>query len=533
MKRILTYTFSSLILALGLSACNLEETPKDQIGEEEAFQNSSLVYLNTVATLYNEIGGGGGSQGLGGPDRGIYDLNTITSDEAIIPKRGSDWEDGGLWMNLYQHKWSVDNAIIKGSWDYLYRVIGKVNGSLDKLASLNTEGGENNVIPTYQAELRAFRAMFYYYLLDLFGNVPLVVTSEQKISDVKQSPRSEVFGFVVKELTESLPLLNDANSSKPGRYYGRITKPVAYFLLAKLALNSKVYADDNWADGVADGEYTFKINDTSMDAWTATIYFCDKITEMGYKLEPNYLQNFAVKNESSVENIFVIPMEPGTYNARNMMMVRSRHYEHGKAFSQDGWNGTSLTKEGLQVFRKGKEDPRLELSFFTGKVQGPDGKFVQADGKDLEYKPDAIALDVSNTPNEKLAGARWKKYELDNTAESAGQLVHNDYVLFRYADVLLMRSEALVRQGKSGDADLNAVRERVGAGTRVANLQNILDERLMELNWEGHRRQDLIRFGQYNKAISDRPASDPSRTVFPIPAEVLSLNPKLSQNPGY
>ena len=133
----------------------------------------------------------------------------------------------------------------------------------------------------------------------------------------------------------------------------------------------------------------------------------------------------------------------------------------------------------------------------------------------------------------KTAGARLAKYEFDLTAQAGGQLVHNDWVLFRYADVLLMKSEALVRAGQNGDAELQQVRARAGAGARPATLNNLLDERLLEFAWEGMRRQDLIRFGKYHLPISDRPVSSPYRTVFPIPVDVLSLNSNLTQNPGY
>lgn len=503
--------------------------------EEEAYKSSVLIYLNTVANLYTEVGGTDGSQGLAGTDRGVYDLNTFTADEALLPTRGGDWFDGGLWQDMFKHNWSIDNSIIKGSWDYLYRVIGKSNQSLDKLNELIELDPENTLLPVYQAEVKAFRAMYYYYLLDLYARVPIVESSSVKISDVKQSSRSEVFEFVVKELEESIPYLVSANSSKFGEYYGRMTKPVAYFLMAKLALNSQVYADNDWTDndGIPNGHANFTVDDTQMNAWEATIAYCDKITDLGYKLEPNFSANFSVTNELSSENIFVIPMDPINYEARNMNLVRSRHYAHAKAFSQDGWNGASATKEALAIFRKDGVDPRTKMTYFMGKVYGPDGNPVLDEDVELEYKPDAIALDVSGIEEEKTAGARMAKYEFDTNAQSAGQLVRNDWVLFRYADVLLMKSEALVRNGMNGDAELQKVRSRVGAPARAATLNNILDERMLEFAWEGLRRQDLIRFGKFHQPITDRPVSAPFRTVFPIPADVLSLNTNLSQNPGY
>ncbi len=534
MKNKILYSFI-FSFAFILFGCSLSENPSDQMPENEAFKSPVLIYLNTVANLYTEIGGSGGSQGLAGPDRGVYDLNTFTADEALLPTRGGDWFDGGLWQDIFKHNWKTDNSVVKGSWDYLYRVIGKTNQSLDKLNSLIEENPENQYLPVYKAEVRAIRAMYYYYLMDLYARVPIVETAAMKIADVKQSSRSEVFAFVKKELEESIPYLSTANSSKQGEYYGRMTRPVAFYLMAKLALNAKVYGDDDWTDnnGIPNGTATFTINGANKTPWEATIAYCDSITNLGYSLESDFSKNFSVTNESSKENIFVIPMDPVLYSARNMNLVRSRHYAHAKAYSQDGWNGASATKEALAIFRKGSVDPRMNKTYFLGKVYGPDGNPVMDGTNELEYKPDAIALDVSGSTYEKTAGARMAKYEFDLTAQAGGQLVHNDWVLFRYADVLLMKSEALVRAGQNGDTELQEVRGRVGATARTATLDNILDERLLEFAWEGLRRQDLIRFGKYIQPISDRPVSAPYRIVFPIPVDVLSLNTNLTQNPGY
>ena len=533
-SKIYIYSFIAAF-SLVLFGCSLNEDPKDQMPEDEAFKSPVLIYLNTVANLYTEIGGSGGGSGLAGTDRGVYDLNTFTADEAMLPTRGGDWFDGGLWQDMFKHAWKTDNSVVKNGWEYLYRVIGKANQSLDKLNELIDQNPENKYLPVYKAEVRAIRAMYYYYLLDLYARVPIVETATLKIADVKQSTRSEVFAFVKKELEESMPYLSTANSAKQGEYYGRMTRPVAFFLMAKLALNAQVYADNDWTDnnGIPNGTATFTIGGANKTPWQATIAYCDSITALGYALEGNFSKNFSVTNESSKENIFVIPMDPVLFSARNMNLVRSRHYAHAKAYSQDGWNGASATKEALAVFRKESVDPRMEKTYFLGKVYGPDGNPVMDGNNALEYKPDAIALDVSGSTNEKTAGARMAKYEFDNTAQAGGQLVHNDWVLFRYADVLLMKSEALVRAGQNGDAELQEVRARVGATARTATLDNLLDERLLEFAWEGLRRQDLIRFGKYHQLISDRAASAPFRTVFPIPADVLSLNKNLTQNSGY
>ena len=132
-----------------------------------------------------------------------------------------------------------------------------------------------------------------------------------------------------------------------------------------------------------------------------------------------------------------------------------------------------------------------------------------------------------------------KKYAIDKNATRDGKMMDNDIVLFRYADALLMSAEAKLRNGMDGQADYDAVRERADMPTREISLQNLLDERLLELCWEGWRRQDLIRFRQYeslfmgdswNAKVNER---DGHTTVFPIPADIITLNPNLVQNKGY
>lgn len=543
-RRVLYSLLITATTAMGLSSCDafLSENPKDQITEEQAYQNPTLLYLNTVASLYTQVGANGGGAGLQGTDRGLYDLNTFTTDEAMLPTRGGDWYDGGLWQNLFLHKWGTKNDLVKNTWDYLYRVIAQSNQSLDKLKEIQESEPKNLSVPKYISEVRAFRAMYYYYLLDMFARVPLVTSSSVAMKDVVQSERSVVFNFIKTELEESVGDLNDAHSNLQGEYYGRITKPVAYYLLAKLAINAEIYADDNWTDGnKIDGKnIKFTVDGAEKNAWEATIAYCDKITNLGYKLEPKFESNFSIKNESSVENIFTIPMDANLYKNEFYNLIRSRHYNHGNAYGQGGWNGSSATKEALDAFGYGtsSQDPRFNLSYYAGKVEGPNGIIKLDDGTYLEYFPSEIALDMSGKPSEKTAGARMKKYELDASATNDGKLQSNDVVLFRYADVLLMKSEAKVRGGMNGDAELTEVRKRAGATPDVkATLETLLSERLREFAWEGLRRQDLVRFSKFTRAYTDRPQLPKEETgytiVFPIHEDVLNLNGKLTQNHGY
>ncbi|SQC98218.1 SusD family [Bacteroides ovatus] len=124
-----------LITCLGLFSCSkfLEENPKDKLPEDDVYNTISEVYLNAVASLYTYVGGYSDSQGLQGTGRGVYDLNTFTSDEAIIPTRGGDWYDGGFWQGLYLHDWGIENDAIQATWEYLYKVVMLSNKSLERI----------------------------------------------------------------------------------------------------------------------------------------------------------------------------------------------------------------------------------------------------------------------------------------------------------------------------------------------------------------------------------------------------------------
>lgn len=533
------FALSVLALSLSLTSC-LDETPKDQIPETEIYDSANSLYVNAVASLYNYIGAHEEGEGLQGTCRGIYDYNTLTTDEAIIPIRGGNWYDGGLWENMYNHTWTATDTDLYNVWKYLYKVIVLSTKSLETIEKHKALLTEQQRVD-YTAEVRAVRAMYYYYAMDMFGRIPILQSSTQKTAEIRQSNRSDVFWYVVKELQDVAPLLANEHSNLQGNYYGRVTRPVAWFLLAKLSLNAEVYTDDDWTDSSRpDGKtIMFDIEGNKKNAWQTCVHYCDLITAAGYTLEADYTKNFAVHNEGSTENIFTIPLDKILYLNEFHYLFRSRHYAHGGAYSGASENGTCATLHTMAVngFGTNTPDARLDMNFYTGKVE-VDGKYVTLDdGTPLEYKPLAVEKNLTASPYLETAGARMKKYEVDRTAYSDGRMPDNDIVLYRYADVLLMKSEAKVRNGESGDEEMNAVRSRVGMPSLSATLDNILNERLLELVWEGWRRQDMIRFGTYCKQYDIHTPSEADKkgytTVFPIPEKTHELNPNLKQNPGY
>ena len=551
MKR---YRFLFLLLAaLSMTSC-LDEHPKDQLDEDAIYGSASDIYINAVASLYNYIGGANESEGIQGTCRGIYDYNTLTTDEAMIPIRGGDWYDGGLWNAMYQHRWTADDQSLYDTWKYTYKVIVLANKSLDIISSksgLLSAAQQQE----YRAEVRAIRAMFYYYAMDMFGRVPLVLsTDEQRYSSLfqGQTDRSSIFHFVFQELQQVLPSLPDQHSNKEGNYYGRITQPVVNFLLAKLALNAEIYMYDDWTQGYANrpkgSDIHFSVpaadvsshgGDKELNAWETCIYYCDKLAEEGYVLESDDAFNFSTHNETSKENIFTIPMDKNIYTNQFHYLFRSYHYTHGGALGWGSENGTCATISTMKANHYGEadEDARCKMNFVAGVVKVDGHELLMDNGKPLEYQPFEVAQNLTNSKFIKTAGARMAKYEVDRTSYMDGKLQSNDIVLFRYADALLMKAEAKVRNGENGDEELNRIRARVGMPYRKATLDNILEERLLELVWEGWRRQDLIRFGKFTGAYDLRtPLQSESSgytTVFPIPQKCIDLNSELVQNKGY
>lgn len=566
---------SMLLSSILLASCSLDETPRSKFSEEEAFSTPKLVYVNTVANVYSSIG-----NGLYGSDGGsVHTFQEFSSDASMIPGRQGDWVDGGAWQNIFLHNFESSVSKYNDVWNNLYRVIGLANSSIDRL---NKYLDEHPEYAEYVYELRALRAVYYYYVMDLFGQVPLVVSSQVSANEVAQSNRSDVFKFVTSELAECIPHLSDSKSQNEGEYYGRITKAVAYMCMAKCAINAPVYTIDDTTptsysafvgtdksgkataseeQGNTISEMGKKINITldgeTRNAWETAAYCADQIASLGYRLQPSYADNFIVANQNSVENIWTRPNDCVNYKIEDYNIVRTLHYNHGGAIGYQGWNGACSSKQQMQVYGYGtaNPDPRLKLNFYTDKdYMEETGKAVEdgATGKDLEYMPLAVKVDFSaeDDPHAmKCAGARMKKYEFDKSTTQQYSF-NNDLVIWRYADALLLKAEAEYRMGNKAEAltIVNEVRDRVAATPRTElTLNDILDERMLELAWEGVRRPDQIRFCTFTEPTVDRfngvthnaSAGDYNddtqgyTMVYPIPYAVLNLNKNLKQNPGY
>lgn len=496
-----------LFLLLSASMCftiactKLDETLYSQIPADQYGQTPSEIET-IVGRAYASLRGFADATSNSYPTcEYVFFLDECVSDEACIPTRGTDWFDGGRYQEAQFHTWTAQNAMILSSWRYCYQGIAKVNQVIYAVdQSTQTEAFKDKI----KAELRGVRALYYYRLLDMFGNVPLV-TNFLDTELPKNSTRAQVYAFVEKELTEILPLLPSTI------IYGRFTQNVANTLLARLYLNSEVFI------GKA--------------RWQDCIDACDKVT--GYILEPDYFTNFLTANEVSREIIFAIPYDHKAGTVGNYMSSMSFHYNQKYAFSSTAnypWSANGLCgKPGLYSSFEDKDSRRkallegVQINLATGTP------VLMADGNELNYTEE-ITDYTKALQNE---GVRMKKYEVKDGEQWERD---HDYVVMRYAEILLMKAECLVRLGDAAAAQplIAQIRTRAGLDVPATIDLKVIDSELRhEFVFEDHRRTDNIRMGDFFKPWWNKDVTPAYRGIFPIPQSEIEKNKNLVQNPGY
>lgn len=504
------YLLSALLFgALSMTSCtNLDEELFDKVSMDDYGKTESEVQT-IVGGAYSTLRGYGASTDEGNgvncypTCEYVFFLNECASDEACIPTRGSDWDDGGRYRELQHHSWTPNNQCVLAGWRYAFTGVSKVNAIIYQVdqSSLSDEG-KNKV----KAELRGLRAYYYWLLLDQFGNVPICTDFTQKELPAN-SPRKEVYAFVENEINDILPYL------PTGVQYGRMTQNVAYTLLARFYLNAEVY--------------------TGTPQWQKCIDACEKVK--GYSLTADYKANFLIKNETSPEIIFAIPYDHKQGTTGNYLASMTYHYNQKYVFSADGsyqWCGNGICAQPGVWSSYEEGDLRRDKTLMIGQqYSAKDGSVVNMDnGEPLNYTED-IANYENALQNE---GARLDKYEW--SASDAWER-DNDWVLMRYAEVLMMEAEANFRLGYSQAAlDLvNKVRSRAGlAALSDLSADQLDQEWLHEFAFEGLRRTVNIRFGTWFNAWWNKDAEADQHTgIYPIPQEERAKNPNLTQNPGY
>lgn len=478
-------------LLLSSQACtDLTEDTYDVI-PTNSFGNTPEQQAALLGPLYGSLGSYLGN---------YSDLNTVT-DEQVIPTRGGDWKDGDAWRRLKEHSWSpsVDDGRFNGLWTWCYNSITSINQQLNnpQISDVGTK-----------AELKTLRAFYHYIALDHFRNI--IIADKLGDGSTSQKTSAETFAWIEKEIKEAYPNLSETVG---GTYYGRFNKYVADMILAKLYLNAEVYTGaPRWADAKAE---------------------CDILINSGkYALSADFFSNFSTQNQSSKETILAVPYDASKRGGFNMNM-QTLHYLSQLTYNlpQAPWNGFCTATEFYNTFKEGDDRKKM---WIVGQQFSSNGEKLFDDGKPMIFTPEIPSFEMAAGPVARLAGARSQKYEIQRNGASNEQ--DNDFVIFRLGDVYLLRAEANLRMGNTALAleDVNVIRARVNATPRTTlNLADMLEERGFEMAWEYTRRQDLIRFGEFNKAWQFKEATPAFRNVFPIPSSQLALNPNLKQNPGY
>jgi starch-binding outer membrane protein, SusD/RagB family len=501
----------ALALALTMSALqactDLEESPFSAITPENFYGTDEEV-RSGLAAVYNS---------LNSASTGNYHyLNVISSDEQVIPVRGQDWFDNGTHLENQRQLWQPNSpsglGTVNGAWNTAFTGVARANVLLAAIENLPIANKARTV-----AEVRVLRAYFYYQLMDLFGGVPIVTTTE--IAPRERTSRAEVFAFIEKELTEARA---DLPVTWPSSDYGRVTKGAADAMLASLYLNAQVWTGTVTAAGLQPGA----------QRWQAAIDAANRVIAGPYSLTADQAANFRANNNTSPEIIFVSARRPESGISINFISDRL-HYNQ---FSPAPNNGRAAEPPTVRKF---DDADKRKSAFLTGpQVHLVTGQPVNdRSGVRLNYTIDFRDI-TQATEGE---GARVYKWPFDPNRVTTNH--GNDYPIFRLAEILLIKAEALNELGQTGEAIslINQVRARAfdpakplsGALNQAAVREAVLNERLFELLDEGKRRADLIRHGKWTGPWFEKQQREPYRILMPIPQTQLDANPMLAQNPGY
>lgn len=501
MKKIIALAITAFLMMQ--SCTKVDEVVYDKYAATDFYSTATGADV-ALANVYAQIPGNWDGVGYAGADNGWYDVNCMSTDEQVVPHRTTgDWQL--TFAQLYKREWLPDHSQIAMTWNWLYKSVFSANLAVDLLQKANAD-------PSKIAEAKVLRAFFYYLLMDDFGSVPFYTENNITVDKMPQKSREEIFEFVVSELTENVDLLS---TERGGAYYGRFNKWAGNMLLAKVYLNAEVY--------------------TGTPMWNECLEVCDKVAQGGFTLHSGALDASNPLGSKYFELFGDVCPDDETILAiytqvdvvgRNIFTVRSLGGADGtNLLGYSAWNGTIVPFDYVSKFNV--NDIRARQFRYGTDPWGPQpaGFFV--------YTTEVTNLDNPGAPPN--AGVRNQKFWPAAPANSGG--ASNDFPIYRYADVLLMKAECLVRNGDAGSAKplIDQVRERAGLDGLAANptLDDIYNERGFELSWEGHRRQDMIRFGTFTKAHGLAPAVADYFNLFPIPTSALNANPNLVQNNGY
>ncbi|RKR04775.1 putative outer membrane starch-binding protein [Flavobacterium sp. 90] len=574
--------FSFIIL---LSSC----TDLNEVVLDEKSGNSVSDPAGSLAAAYDRLGDGTFT------DHGaVFAMQEYTTDEAILPTRGSDWGDGGKWRDMHEFTWSPTNAIIVSNWDLL------TNGITRSLSAVRSVAAGTFPEKTlFLAESKALLAFYTYTTLDLYGQAPYRDPSSTT-APLQILKADTQIDQLIKDVEALIPDLADSGTQRT--HHGRFTKQAAYAFLANMYLNRAVFKDR------FNASFAFNFNEAAVTG-TGTdmdrvIYYTSLLIDSGkYSLESDFFKNFARTNENGTELIFAITQKIDYIrNGSNSFAYVCMERNQRTSAANRGTNAACTTPEFYASWDGNHDDPRFEQHY-----QYADGTWFMNDGTDvsvpatdivpksspslpwfhfnrgiqagLQYGPillpsgslemvgnrikvSPLVMEKSTTTrmnftpsltfadptksvfaqNEINQGARVFKYEFDPEGGNGNSNV--DIPLFRLGGIYAMRAEAYFRKGSTGlaMADLNKLRtsrkreslfgNAAGKALTTLDSDQLYKELGYELYWELQRRPESIRFGKFDLPGTAKAATQPFRRIFPIPQAVIDQK-VIKQNQGY
>lgn len=536
MKNIIKITLAAAVLGITASCTDLDVDVKSKYTE---YPNDPIAIEGKMSDVYYSF-----RQALG---NNYNRVQTFSSDEATGVSFGTDYFDKGenIHPSIHNFMSSDDPA---SYWTDLASGITKCNKIIEEFKET----------PKVAAPARLMRAFYHFILMDSYGDVPVLDHLPADNEAVVRSPRKEVAEFIEKEVKECLPDLSDKNDAST---YGKPNKWMAEALLVKLYINWGVYTC---------GDVTkYDVATTKNSKLDECVKYCDDIIGSGlFNLNDPYRKKFMFDNGPQIKD-FIYAMPYDKVSAQGLLYGRYRAFRRIDDGDTEGYYGGKMGKSCAGICAMNPEfadlfclegDDRND-AVLKGKVFIHDAITGEETDKPYIYKGTQLeltktitlqegglaTLNCGATPDGWRQGYRSIKfYPNPNEYSAYNRYQSNDVPIFRYADIILTKTEAIKRGATATNGDtpqslFNQIRSYVHAPQldHDPSLQEILDERGREFFDENWRRNDMIRFGTFESEYGFHKHSnldarfDKTCRILPVPDDILKENTNWEQNPGY